>query len=421
MARSLPEPGGLRPDRVLRRLVDLLGPTGSAARQSLVALAFNSITSFAAGVMLVGFASDWRRLPPMLVLIPAAIGLRGNVFSTFGNRLSTSIHTGTFRFSARSDTVLGQNLIAAFSLTALMSVLLAVFAKVIAIAIGVEASLPMLQLVAISVAGGVLGSIVVAAATVGLTWAAVRYEWDLDNLVSPTVSTLGDVVTIPALWVAAKLLAGHRGSDVVGAALVVVVVVSTVWAWRSPRLLLRQVVRESTPVLAVALVLSAMAGVVLQKQLILLDRLPAIGVLVPAFVSSAGALGGILSGRVATNLHIGSVEPTLAPGPEARRDASLVLSMAVPIVVLNTVGAWAVSQVTLDDPSPGFGWVLLAASVASTVTMVFVTGLAYYSTIGAWKVNVDPDSYGVPIVTASVDFVGTLALVFAVASLGLLS
>ena len=35
-------------------MVDLLGPTGGAARQSLVALAFNSTTSFIAGATLVG-------------------------------------------------------------------------------------------------------------------------------------------------------------------------------------------------------------------------------------------------------------------------------------------------------------------------------------------------------------------------------
>ena len=52
-------------------------------------------------------------------------------------------------------------------------------------------------------------------------------------------------------------------------------------------------------------------------------------------------------------------------------------------------------------------------------TMLFVVALAYYSTIGAWRLNVDPDSYGVPIVTAAVDFVGTMALVFTVVTLGL--
>lgn len=420
MARARSNAGGLRPDRLARRLVDLLGPTGGAARQSLVALVFNSATSFAAGAMLVGFEATWRRLAPMLILVPAAIGLRGNVFSTLGNRLSTSIHTGTFRVSFRADSVLGQNLLASFSLTAVLSVVLAVFAKVLATALGVTQHVSLLELSMVSVLGGLLGSAIVAVATVLLTMGAVRYEWDLDYLVAPTVSTLGDVITIPALWLAAQIIVddGHVAS-LLGAALIVLTAGAAAWSWRTQLDLVKEIFRESVPVLTAALVLSALAGVVLQKQQSILGTLPAIGVLQPAFVSSVGALGGIMCGRVATNLHLGSVEPTLVPGAEARRDASLILGLAAPLVIFNAVGAWLTAGLT-DHGSPGFGWVLLASVLAASATLAFVAALAYYSTIGAWRFNVDPDTYGTPVVTASVDFVGTMALVVAVVVLGLI-
>ena len=48
-----------RPLELGRRLVDLLGPTGDAARQSLVALGFNSCTSFAAGAVLDSIAAKY--------------------------------------------------------------------------------------------------------------------------------------------------------------------------------------------------------------------------------------------------------------------------------------------------------------------------------------------------------------------------
>lgn len=409
-----------RSAQLLHRWVDLLGPTGSAARQSLVALAFNSITSFAAGAMLVGFEATWRRLAPMLILVPAAIGLRGNVFSTLGNRLSTAIHTGSFRVSFRADSVLAQNLAASFALTAVMSVLLAVFAKALATALGVAQHVSLWELTTISVLGGMLGSIVVAAATIALSVGAVRNEWDLDYLVAPTVSTLGDVVTIPSLWLAAQLVGVRGVATTTGVVAVLASVAVAGWAWRTTLEMVRQIFRESVPVLTAALMLSALAGVVLQKQQDLLQTLPAIGVLQPAFVSSVGALGGILCGRIATNLHLGSVEPTLSPGPEARRSATLVWSLAVPLLVLNAVGASLTAWITGAHASPGFGWVLLASGLAGAFTLAFVAGLAYYSTIGAWRFNVDPDTYGTPLVTASVDFVGTMALVVAVIVLGLL-
>ncbi|MFN8051498.1 MAG: magnesium transporter [Acidimicrobiales bacterium] len=420
MARASQLVQGLRPDRLARRLIELLGPTGGAARQSLVALAFNSLTSFAAGAMLVGFNGTWRRLAPMLILVPAAIGLRGNVFSTLGNRLSTSIHTGTFRVSFKADSVLGQNLLASFSLTAVMSVVLACFAKVLATALGVVQHVSVLELTMVSVVGGMLGSIVVAAATVLLSIGAVRYEWDLDYLVAPTVSTLGDVITIPALWLAAQLIGHGDAATIIGGVVVIVTVGVAAWSWRTTLDMVREIFRESLPVLTAALVLSALAGLVLQKQQGILAELPAIGILQPAFVSSAGALGGILCGRIATNLHLGSVEATLTPGAEARRDAWLVVGLAVPLLVLNSVGAWITALISGSHAAPGFGWVLGASSLASLVTMAFVAALSYYSTIGAWRFNVDPDTFGTPIDTASVDFVGTMSLVVAVVALGLI-
>src|SRR6478735_2867733 len=316
MARPRIRWANLAPARVARRLVDLLGPTGAAARQSLVALGFNSATSFIAGFLLVGLTGTFERLPGLLVLVTPAIGLRGNVFSTLGNRLSTAIHIGEFRVSFRRESLLFQNLAASFCLTMFMSTVLAVFAKVIAVVVGIPNTIGTLDLMMISVLGGLMGSVPVALATIALTRGAVRYGWDLDNLVAPTVSTLGDVITIPALWVA-SLLVGHGViAPTLGAVLGGVSIAAVIWSLRAGLVQLATIVKESIPVLTVAMLLSALGGLVLQKQLGALTLLPAIFVLQPAFVSSAGALGSILSGRVATNLHIGSVEPTLLPGRE---------------------------------------------------------------------------------------------------------
>ena len=123
--------------RLIRRLLDLLGPSADGARQSMVALVLNSATSLAAGAVLGSITGTFERLPGLLVLVPAAIGLRGNVFSSLGNRLSTSIHVGTFRLSLRPQTVMGQNMAASLVLTLSLSLALAVVAKVVAVALGV--------------------------------------------------------------------------------------------------------------------------------------------------------------------------------------------------------------------------------------------------------------------------------------------
>ena len=246
----------------------------------------------------------------------------------------------------------------------------------------------------------------------------MRREWDLDNLVAPTVSTLGDVVTIPALFLATRLLGQSWITTSVGWLMVAVAVGGVVATLRTHLDLFRQIVRESLPVLTVALLLSTLAGIAVEKQLAVFAALPALLVLQPAFVSSAGALGGILSSRVGTNLHLGLVQPEVRPGLEARRDALLVLLIGLPIFVFNGVGAHLVAGL-LGQESPGLIKMVLVTLIGGLVAVLFVIALAYYGTIAAWSVDVDPDTYGIPIVTGSVDFVGVVALIVTVFALGI--
>jgi mgtE-like transporter len=295
---------------------------------------------------------------------------------------------------------------------------LALIAKFVSIAFGVENTIGVLDLVLISILGGALASLVVLGATIVLSVGAVRREWDLDNLVAPTVSTLGDVVTIPSLFLASRLV-GHGSVTTAVGWLTVALAAGTVIATvRSRMTMFRQIVRESLPVLVVALLLSTLAGIAVEKQLALFAALPALLVLQPAFVSSAGALGGILSSRVATNLHLGLVEPEMRPGREARRDALLVLLIGFPIFLFNGIGADLVARL-IGSATPGIGWMVLASLIGGLGAVLFVIALAYYGTIAAWRVDVDPDTYGIPVVTASVDFVGVVALIVTVVALGI--
>ena len=51
--------------------------------------------------------------------------------------------------------------------------------------------------------------------------------------------------------------------------------------------------------------------------------------------------------------------------------------------------------------------------------VVFVVFVAYYGSITAYRLRLDPDTYGVPTITSSVDFVGALMIVWAIVALGI--
>ena len=414
LARGRPRP--LR--WVSRRLLGLLGPGGVAVRQSLVALALNSSTSLAAGAFLGSITGTFERLPGLLVLVPAAIGLRGNIFGAFGNRMSTTIHAGTFELSTRRTTVLGQNVTAVLVLTLGMSALLAVIAKSIAVALGIDRTISILDLSLISVFGGLLASVLVLGSALALTSAAVRHDWDLDNVNAPLVSTLGDVLTLPALYVATSLVGIAVLTPMLGVVALAVAGAALYHGTMSRLQQLRRIVRESLPVLVLAGAVSAMAGIVLERRFESFATLPALLVLVPAHLSSAGALGGILSSRLATKLHLGLVSPQPFPSGEARGDIALVFLLGVPVHLFNGVGAHLVGRVLVHQ-SPGLPEMALLSLVSGAVSLVFVVVVAYYGTIAAVRMGLDPDTHGIPIVSSSVDFVGAFSLVLAIALLGL--
>ncbi|MET0728913.1 MAG: magnesium transporter [Acidimicrobiales bacterium] len=391
---------------------------GADARQGLVALALNSSSSLVAGAVLGSLTDTFERLPGLLILVPAAIGLRGNVFGSLGNRVSTSIHAGELQLRVRRSTILGQNVLAAGALTLGMSVVLVAIAALISVGLGLGHTIGLADLTLVSVGGGTLASLPVLAATLGLAAGAVRYGWDLDNVIAPLVSTLGDVLTLPALWLATGLLGFGLVTSGLGWLLAVVGLVALVLGARAELVSLRRIVRTSIPVLVVAGLVSSLAGVALERRLDAFSALPALLILVPAHLSSAGALGGILSGRLSSKLLLGLAPPTGVPSRAAREDLVFVATLSLPVFLANGAGAHLVAQ-ALDIASPGF-WQLVAASVlGGAAAMLVVLVIAYYGTIAAVRSDVDPDTYGIPLVSSTVDLAGALTLIVAIAVLGL--
>ena len=391
---------------------------GADARQGLVALALNSSTSLVAGAVLGSLTATFERRPGLLLLVPAAIGLRGNVFGSLGNRVSTSIHAGDLQLRLRRSTVLGQNVLAAGALTLGMSVVLVLMASVISVGLGLGHTIGLADLALVSVGGGALASLPVLAATLGLAAGAVRFGWDLDNVTAPLVSTLGDVLTLPALWLATGLLGFGLVTSGLGWLLVVLALAALVGGAMTSLPQLRRIVRTSMPVLMLAGLVSSLAGVALERRLVTFTALPALLILVPAHLSSAGALGGILSGRLSSKLLLGLAPPTAMPSRAAREDLALVAGLSVPVFIANGAGAHFVARL-LGEASPGFAQLVGASLLGGVAAMVVVLVIAYYGTIAAVRADIDPDTYGIPLVSSTVDLVGALTLIVAITTLNL--
>ena len=341
------------------RLVRILGPDPGAAAQSGVALLISIVVTLIAGLTLASAEERLADLPGLLLLVPAAIGQRGNVFGALGSRLGTAIHTGEFSVTRRLDTVFGQNVLASLVLSVVAATWLALVAWVLAQVIGIEDSIGLFDFITISVVGGVGASVIVLGLTVGLAAGSTRFGWDLDNVIAPLVTGTGDLVTLPAL-LGASLLVRSAGGDSISPSTVVGVVMLALAAaalfvgLRRSLPLLRQIAIESLPVLGLASVISLVAGSVVEGQLSAFLDQPALLVLVPSYFGMAGALGGILSSRLGSKVHLGLIQSRLVPQREALLDIRSVALLSPPIFLL--VGAAAhLGSTAVGAASPGIG------------------------------------------------------------------
>ena len=386
--------------------------------QAGAALAVSTVGSLLAGLTLGRIQGSLEALPGLLVLVPAAIGMRGNVFGALASRLGTAIHTGTFTTSRRPETVVGQNIVASLSLSLATSLALAVLAKGVAVAFGLMPTISIIDFAVISVLAGAASSVVVLAITISLSMLVVRRDWDMDNVAAPLVTAAGDVVTLPALALA-TLAVGHRViTPVLGVVVILAAVAAPVLAWRTGYPVVRRIVAESAPVLLVAGALDTMAGAVFEIRLAGFLALPALLILIPPFLEGTGALGGILSSRVASKLHLGSITPRAWPGPAARADMVLIAALMVPTLV----GIGAVSHlaaVLTGLSSPGLWKMVSVAAIAGALTMVATMVITWYGAIGAFRTGLDPDNHGIPLVSSAMDLFGAVAIIIAIVAVGL--
>jgi mgtE-like transporter len=398
-------------------LVTLVGGDPVAYRDTFVALSVAAVTSLVAGITLATTTDTLEELPGLLLLVPAALAVKGNIFGALGSRLGTSIHTGQFQLSVQLDTVVGQNTAAALILSLAVSVELALLAKGVAIVFNVSPTMSLVDFIAVSALGGVLASMVVLAITLVIAAGSVRYGWDLDNVVAPLVTATGDVITLPALVWAASIAGVGGVTTTVAVAVSTLSLLGVIWALRADHMILRTVMRESLPILTLAGILDLVAGITIEKRLADFVEFPVLLILLPGFLGTAGALGGVLASRWSTKVHLGLLQPSAVPSRQAGADVVMLVSLAVPMFVAAGLIA-ELGGVITRQASPGVGQLVAVALIGGLLASIAVVAVAYYTTVAAIRFGLDPDTHGIPMVTSSLDFVGAFALILALVAVG---
>jgi mgtE-like transporter len=173
----------------------------------------------------------------------------------------------------------------------------------------------------------------------------------------------------------------------------------------------RSIVLTMMPVLVVLSMLEMGSGYVLHElERTFLDR-PTLLVLVPVMIAMGGNLGAILSSRLSTRLHLGTLD--FSPrDPTILTNVVAVLALAATVFAALGVSAYLLTLVPLVEIGGGM-------TLRETVTVSFVSGMALAvvavvlsvsATYVSYRLGLDPDDTTIPVVTNLCDILGVLIL-----------
>jgi len=376
----------------------------------LGALLVSAIVLSIAGIYLGSVREVLALIPGLMVLLPSIIHIRGSIAGVFASRLSSSMHLGEFSIEFEEGSVLGDNIRASFVITILIAFVIGIFSYAASRLFGYPV-IGVTDLVLISVVTGVIAGAVVMGITLLIALISYRYGLDLDMIGAPTVTTSGDLVTLPILVLSATfvmhlspLMRLALGSIAVAAA-----VAAVVYTRRRPEGI-EPIVRENILLLIPLSVLGTLAGLTYSFNLDALVTIAAFLILIPPFTGSLGSIGGILGSRLSTGMHTGELDPSFLPERGVVHHfiiSYLYTLILLPLLALIAHGA----AVLMGLNSPGLGLLVTISLAAGLVVMTLVNGVAYVTASLSFRYGLDPDNFGIPVITSLIDLIGAAALV----------
>ena len=400
-----------------RQVVDYWASERVTMRQGFVAVSLAAVTSLLAGLVLVGMSHRIEAVPGLFVLIPASIGMRGNIFGALAARLGTSIHSGLFEVSRNKAGLLYQNVQAAILLTVSTSVAMGAVAWAMAGLLGLE-TVSLWDFINVALLGGLLSSIVVLAVTVVVSIASYRRGWDLDSVGAPLITAIGDVVTLPSILAASYLVGIDVVTPLLGALSAVAGAIALIGGWRTGLTVIRRIVRESFPILCIAIVLNVLAGTFVEHRTeSVFLPLPALLIILPGFLENTGALGSILAARLGSKLHLGAVTPSARPEAAALLDFTIVFVLGITVYAITGFATLGVAEL-LDQAYPGVVRFIAAVMLGGALATVVASIIGYYAAILAHRFGFDPDNQTIPLVTSGMDLLGVICLIVALVIVG---
>ena len=396
--------------------VRFIGENKEAFSMGLAATVVSSLVALTAGLFLSSLTDYLTLLPGLMIVLYAAIGMRGTIFGAMGSRLGTAMHIGTFELSFRKGSVLRANFESSIVLSLFMSLAMGLAARGLLLAMGSD-SITLSQFVFISIVGGMMASFMLLLLNVLMAREGFKREWDIDNISSPLMAAAGDLITLPMIFLAAWMVL-HSPLWVIDGAFFVLTLIAVILFLR---VLLRKsdkraydeakrIVKHSSPILLICLIPGLMAGLVIDSQVETLITSAALLILLPAFLNEGNALSGILTSRLSSMIHMGTLQPDRFPSRMAGANFLIVYMLSIPVFMMLGLAAHWLAIIS-GASSPGLPLMLGISLIAGLITASILNVLCYYIAVGATRLDLNPDDHSIPLATSTMDMIGTMVFV----------
>lgn len=163
-----------------------------------------AVIGLAAGGLLGGMSKEMELLPGLLIILPGLLAMRGNIGSLFSARITSGLHLGFIR-PYRFTKGLKIDIYASFILSVFMSVILALFAWALCLMIGLS-SISIWAFMLISLITGVTSGVVLTLLAMFVSFLSYTKGLDPDDVTTPTIGTLGDIITVIFLFASVHLV-----------------------------------------------------------------------------------------------------------------------------------------------------------------------------------------------------------------------